>query len=136
MLMFLATSHQTDLSEGNLRLVLIWCGIMIAAAGLALVPLVIARVRRHRHVETLLACTIVWGLLAAFSVGHAVGAQISWAKEYQLRVETGYYDPRDLGDAPLLPWLGWGLLALAYLVLLMWASAGRSTRDQNKLNMR
>lgn len=136
MLMFLATSRQTDLSEGNLRLVMIWCGIMIAAAGLALLPLVIARIRRHRHVETLLAGAIVWGLLAAVSVGRAVGAQISWAKEYQLRVETGYYDPRDLGDAPQLPWLSWGLLALAYLVLLTWASAGGSTRDQNKLNMR
>jgi hypothetical protein len=130
MAFLLASSRQKDPSQDNLLLVMIWAGIMFAAAAMALVPLIIARVRDHRHVETILAGIIVWGLLAALSVGHSVSAQIAWTKEYKLRIETGYYDPQAQGDAPLLPWQTWGVLALGYALLVAWASIGQTMRHQ------
>jgi hypothetical protein len=124
MMHLVASSQQVDLSEGNLRLVMIWAGVLIAAVLLAMIPFLIARIRRHRQGDTILAGAIIWGLLAAVSVGSAIGAQIAWEKEYRLRVETGYYDPRTKGDAPLLPWMRWGLLGLGYGVLVVWSGVG------------
>lgn len=91
-----------------------------------MIPVIAARVRRHRQIEVILAVVIIWALLAAVSVGHAITAQIDWNKEYQLRVETGYYDPQNKGDAPAWPLGSWALLGLGYAVIAAWALAGKS----------
>jgi hypothetical protein len=128
MIGWIASSQQVDLSERNLRIVMIWAGVIIAAAVLAIVPVVLARKRRHRQFEAILAAAIVWGLLAAVGVTHAITAQIDWEKEYKLRVETGYYDPQNKADAPVWPWVSWGILGLGYLVIAGWAVAGSSPK--------
>jgi hypothetical protein len=84
----------------------------------------VAKARRHRQGETILALAIVWAVLAAGSVGYVVNARINWAKEYTLRVKTGYFDPQDVADAPQWPWVKWGLLAGGYEGLLAWSCAG------------
>jgi hypothetical protein len=124
----IAYAEQVDMSEGNWRIVLIWTAVLMGACLLAIVPILIAKARRHRQAETILALAIVWGMLAAGSVGYAVNARINWEKEYTLRVKTGYFDPRDVADAPVWPRLKWGFLAGGLVVLLIFSSTGHSRK--------
>jgi len=125
-LTFLAYAEGGDSSESNLVVVLICAGI-IAAVGLAgLIPVLVARSRRHRYREAIVLMSVVWGVLAAGSLTSTAIAQLKWSKERMLRIESGYYDPRDITDAPPLPWWTWSLLALGYCGLWIGAMAQRS----------
>src|SRR3954454_15511918 len=104
-------SAQRDLSEGNWRIILIWTAVLVGACLLAFIPIAIAGLRRHPHGHTILALALLWGLLTAGSVGYTINSNIRAAKEYDLRIKTGFYDPRDQTDATQSPWIFWGVLA-------------------------
>src|SRR5947209_1622010 len=100
----LATAQADDASGSRLTLVLIWLGIIVAAGIAAMVPLALAASRGHRRGEALLGVTVLWAFLAAGSLIYASMVQTKWAAERDLRVRSGYYDPRNAeDDAPRLP---------------------------------
>jgi hypothetical protein len=114
MLQCLAYAEPPDTSDSNLQLVIVSVVVITAAAVLAFVPVFLAWSRRQRRIDVIVALAVVWGLLAAVSVIHATTAQMKWSKEKNLRIQTGYVDPKDDTDAPPLPWLQWFVLGAGY----------------------
>ncbi len=49
---------------------------------------------------------------------------MNWTKEYTVRIESGYVDPKDLSDKPRLPWGIWAGLLAVYLGMVYWAGRG------------
>lgn len=105
--------------DSNVELVLISAGVFAGVAVLASIPLVMAR--RHRHREIIMAVLIVWGLLSAGSISYCVMQQMNWSAERERRIESGYYDPRDVSDQPRPPILFWIVLGVVYFTTVGWA---------------
>ena len=62
-----------------------------------------------------------WGVLATVSVIRFWLAKIRWSKEAMLLTNTGYYDPGNTSGAPPWPWVQWGVLVVAYAVMVAFA---------------
>lgn len=118
---FLAYAEQQDQSNGGLVTLLLAAFLVVIVWALAFLPVWITWVKRRGRADGIMAGAIVWGLLTAGSLINFTLAQLNWSKERMLRLETGYFDPHDTGDAPLMPWKLWVGLAIAYGVLLAWA---------------
>jgi hypothetical protein len=119
----LATAQADNGSSSRLTLVLISLAIAAAAAIAAMVPLALAASRGHRRGEALLGFTVLWAFCAAGSVIYATMVQTKWSAERDLRISSGYYDPREAdADAPALPIGQWAVLGVAYVGLLAWAA--------------
>lgn len=119
----LATAQADNGSGSRLTLVLIWLAIVAASGIAAMIPLALAASRGHRRGEALLGFTVLWAFLAAGSAIYATMVQNKWSAERDLRISSGYYDPRDAEtDAPPLPVAQWTVLAVAYVGLLGWAA--------------
>jgi hypothetical protein len=125
----LASAEAADPSASQLVVILISLGAMAGAGLLTLLPMALARRRRHPRPESIVAAAVLWGLLAAGSVLYITIARMQWSKEWLLLVKTGYYDPQDRSGEPALPWLLWALLAIAYAVLLIHAARNSSTNS-------
>jgi hypothetical protein len=117
----LAYAESGDPNAMNLVIVLGGVCIVAATAILAFALILTARARGHRHAEFIMVATVFWALITAGSLIYAGNAQLNWSKEYTLRLETGYLDPRDTGDAPRLPWGIWTGLGAAYGAMMTWA---------------
>jgi hypothetical protein len=124
MLWFPAYAEPPDPANTSLTLILALAAIVAAAGAMAFVPILSSWRRRHCHTDGVLAIAILWGLLAAGSGIYAAVSQMNWSKEQTVRIETGYYDPRDASDAPALPWRTWVAIAIAYGGLVGWAEVG------------
>jgi len=61
---------------------------------------------------------ILWGMVMAGSALWMVNAQFKWAHERGILLQSGYYDPQNNSGAPAWPWWLWGVLAVAYGVLV------------------
>jgi hypothetical protein len=120
----LSYADSTDATASNLLLVVISAGLILVAGGMALVPAAIARKRRHRQAEAVLGMAVLWALLAAGLVIYSSMAEMQWAKEQTLRIESGYADAGDNSGAPVFPWPLAGALAVAYAGLVFWARNG------------
>ena len=118
MLGWLAYADSGDSSNSNLLIILISVAVLIVVGGLGFVPVAIAWRRRHRYAEVIGAGAVLWGLLAAGSLIYTASARLNWSRERMLRIESGYYDPRDLSDAPKWPWMAWGGLGVGYGVVV------------------
>jgi hypothetical protein len=123
----LAFAESPESSNVSLVLVLAVAGIVGAAALLAAMPVLISRRRRrHRRNDAVLAFAIVWAVLAAGSGIYAVAQYENWSRERTMRIESGYYDPREADrDAPRLPWVAWTALACGYGALIAWSGVAR-----------
>ena len=125
---FLASAEQTDLSGSGWFVILIGLVVIAAVAALTVIPIVIARRRLRRRAEAVTVAAIFWGLLAAASIIHFWLAKLRWSKEFLLLIKTGYYDPSNTSGAPPWPWGLWGVLAVAYGVLVALALSHKRTR--------
>jgi hypothetical protein len=121
----LASAEAPDTSNAGSLLVLLTLGILVAAAALAVLPIVLARSRQHRHAEIIAALAVLWGFLAAGSIVITSMDEAKWSKERLVRVQSGYYDPNDNGSAPAKPVGAWSGLAALYVVLILWSCASR-----------
>jgi len=117
----LAYAQVQDSSDMSLIMVFAAALILAATAAAAYLLIHIARRRRHRRTDLLAAAAFFWGLMTAASLLYAEQSQMNWSKEYTVRLESGYFDPTDLTDAPKLPWKIWTGLGIAYGAMLMWA---------------
>jgi len=117
----LAYAQVPDSGDTSLVLVFAAALILAATAAAAYVLIYLARRRRHRRTDLLAAAAFFWGLITAGSLLYAEQSQMNWSKEYTVRLESGYFDPTDLTDAPKLPWKIWTGLGIAYAAMLMWA---------------
>jgi hypothetical protein len=116
----LAYAESTDPTVSNLSTVLACAAIVLVAGMFALVPILIAWSRRHRHSQAIFAVAMLWGMLVSISGGSTVLARMKYSHEHLLQIQSGYYDPQDTSDAPKLPWLTWAGLAIAYGTLVAW----------------
>jgi hypothetical protein len=121
----LAYADSTDTTNASIAILVISTGILIAAVAAAMVPICIARSRRILQSDALVPLAIVWALTSAVVSIYAYIAQSRWKREYLLRIQSGYFDPRDLSDAPVLPWTYWYVLGAMYLLLILWAMSGK-----------
>jgi hypothetical protein len=126
----LAYAESADPSSTDLAIVLGGAFIIAIASALASVLIFTSRARRHRQTELITAAAILWGLIAAGSLIYAQESQMNWSKEYKMRLETGYLDPRDTSDAPKLPWGIWTGLGVAYGAMLVWSLSRHTSVSQ------
>jgi hypothetical protein len=121
--LILAYAETADSGSLNLAKILGGLGIVAVAALLAAIVIGVSRSRRHRQAEGIMVATLFWAAITAGSVMYAAAQQLNWSKEYTTRIESGYYDPRDLSDKPKLPVLLWSGLGIAYAALLGWSAS-------------
>src|ERR1700722_1954816 len=126
-----AYAEPTDLSGSSWLLIMICGAILIGVCGLALVPIGMARYGRLRQTEALSAVSVLWGLLAGWNAVSFAIAEFAWKQEWLLRVQTGYFDPRDTKGAPLWSWPVWGSLALVYALLVGFSVVGGSPQQED-----
>lgn len=116
----LANADATDPTISNLTTVLICAGIALGVLIVATAPIMIAWSRRHRHSEGITAVAVLWGLIAAVSVSVPIFDQMKYSHEHLMAIESGYFDPNDTSDAPVLPVPLWAALGVVYMALLAW----------------
>ena len=126
----LSYADPTDNSGSGLVVVLLCLAVTVAAAGLALLPIGLARTRRHLQSEAIVGFAILWALALAGSVVIASMADMKWSKERDMRIKSGYYDPRDNTDAPAKPWAFWGGLGVVYTGLVGWSMAQQNAEPR------
>jgi hypothetical protein len=117
----LAYAEPTDLSASGWLLILECCGAILGVAALVIVPMAIAALRRHQQREIVNTIAFLWGLIAAGSTVWLTIAEFNWKKEWQLRIMTGYLDPRDMTGAPRWPGTLSTILTIAYGVLVVFS---------------
>ena len=137
----LAYADTTDPTQGNF-LILLLCILLIGCvAFMAFLVIFLARSRRHRRADYIMALVIFWALATAGSVAYSADAHLAWAQENTLRLESGYGNPDDVSDVPQTPWKTWLALAAAWGGLISWsmsqknpppASSGQSPSDGAK----
>ena len=124
----LAYAESTDPTSTNLLMILSGAFILAATAALAAVLTFTAKARRPRQSDIITAITLLWALLTAASLLYTVQSQMNWNKEYTLRLESGYLDPKDTADAPKLPWKLWTGLGVTYGATLAWSLSTRRNK--------
>jgi hypothetical protein len=131
MLWPLARAESVDQTVNNLSTILT-CGFIVLVAGaIAFIPVLIAWSRRHRYSEGIVAVAMLWGLCTVLSVASTTLASTKYEHEHELQIESGYYDPTDVSDAPTKPWLTWAALGAGYCALIGWAAIpGRASSDE------
>ena len=126
----LAYAETADSANSGAMFVLLAVGVAIVTAVLACVPMLLAQARRHPHREAIVGFAILWALLTAGSVVMTSMGRMKWNKEQLMRIESGYYDPRDTSDAPTTPWGAWAALGTGYTAMLAWAVAKKRPPEQ------
>ncbi|HWE02970.1 MAG TPA: hypothetical protein VG326_11235 [Tepidisphaeraceae bacterium] len=124
MIQLLSYAEGPDPEDSSLRVVVIALAIIGVIGLLAAIPAAVARRRLHRHREGIVAALLLWAVLSAGSAIFAVNAQTTYAREYNRRIMSGYFDPRDTADAPELPWALWIALMAAYAGVMVWIWSG------------
>ena len=56
-------------------------------------------------------------------------AELAWKQEWLLRVQTGYFDPKNTKGAPAWSWPLWGSLALVYTGVVAVSMVGRNREE-------
>jgi hypothetical protein len=118
----LATAPAHFSPDSNVELILLSAAVVVAVAFLGFIPIQLARIRRHRHSETVLAIIVLWGLFSAVSVSYSIMQQMNWTVSEQQRIETGYYDGPDAAGKPKPPIGFWCGLGAGYAATVLWAS--------------
>jgi hypothetical protein len=121
----LGKAEGPDPTDSNLVLVVIAMATVAVVCILAAIPVATCRRRRLGQTEGIAALMVVWGLLAAGSAIWFANAQISYSREYTMRIMEDY-DARDTTGRPNKPWLIWGFLAAAYGGAILWSATAKS----------
>lgn len=122
MLILLAKAQGADASAANLRFIIIACGLIMATAAAAMLPMLIAWSRKCRHASALGLILLLWAILTASSAVYTTSNHDRWASEQQRLLLSGDYDPQDLDESFAYPWPLWTALGAAYLALLGWSA--------------
>ena len=125
----LARADSVDSTVSNLTTVLICGGIALGVIIVAIIPVMLAWSRRHRHANGLAAIAVLWGLIALVSLSTTAMDEMKYSREHQMSFMSGYYDPNDASDAPALPVAVWVVLGVAYAALLAWPFLLRPAAD-------
>lgn len=117
---------KADVPTGGdgMLLVLTYLGIVAAVGVLVFVPFRLAKGRRHRRIELVAAAAVLWGAAAAGLFIYSTGEQFKWADERSILIDSGYYDPQSIADAPPWPWNATIVLAAAYVAIVCGALLG------------
>jgi hypothetical protein len=72
-----------------------------------------------------MVAALFWGIITAGSAMYTAASRYNWSKEYTVRIDSGYYDPRDTSDKPKIPWVLWSALGIAYAGMVGWALSAK-----------
>ena len=121
----LAKANWSDDPGANMVLMMTWLVVIAGVAIAAFVPFRLASAGGRRRGEGVTALIIVWALIAGFSGIRTSMTRSKWAQDYQIRLQSGYYDPADPQNVPpAWPWKTWAGLAVGYGVLMVFAARG------------
>jgi glucan phosphoethanolaminetransferase (alkaline phosphatase superfamily) len=121
----LAYADANDTTNASIAVLVISSAIFVLAVAAAMFPICIAWKRRIAQSDVVIPLCILWALAGAAVSIYAYVSQTRWTTEYMLNIATGYFDPRDTSDRPSLPWVLWYVLAILYVLLIVWASRAR-----------
>jgi hypothetical protein len=125
----LAYAEAQDGSYMSSEMVL-WGMLIIAGVALAGFVLVyVSRRQKHRGADLVLAGAFFWGIVAAGSLLYVLQSQMNWTKEYTVRIESGYVEPKDLSDKPRVPWGILVGLGVVYLGMGFWVISGKRVEE-------
>ena len=120
----LAYADSSDASQGNFLTLFVCIGAIIAVFALVATVIFVSRRNSSGRGEVILTAAVFWGIISFGSIIYAAVKQMKWTQEQQLELQSGYGDPTAV--APSWPWIMWGVLALIYVFLLVWASRKRN----------
>jgi len=133
MVWVLGYASNADDSASNLQLIMLGLGLVVVGAILASGLVLAARGRGHRQLQLLGGLAVVWAVIAVGSALWFAEARTEWAKDRQIRLESGYASDSNSSDAqgPAAPALLWGGLGVTYLLLVAWTflPAGNGNDD-------
>jgi hypothetical protein len=124
-LSLLARANLNDTS-GNLPVVMIGCGAFLVCAVLAFIPIRIARNRSHFYADAITGVAILWALAAAGSIVFVAYKEFEFAAEQNRMMASGFLDLAVRQQPPTWPWPLWIILAVAYGLVLFFATRGKS----------
>jgi MFS superfamily sulfate permease-like transporter len=116
-----AVAEKTDLSGSQWAVMLIGLLVIGVTAVLALIPIGLARYRRHRRADGITTATLVWGVATAASIIYFWLAKLTWVKEFRQEIMSGNIDPKNAVAPPAWPWAAWSILAATYIALTVFA---------------
>ena len=121
----LAKANAGDAPGSDLALTMTWLLAIAGVAVAAFVPFRLASPRGQRRGEMLTALIVVWAVIAAGSAIKTSLSRAKWAQDYELRLQSGFYDPADPSNTPpAWPWGTWARLAAGYGVIVLMAARG------------
>jgi hypothetical protein len=109
-------------SDSNVELILLSAAVLFVIGFLGFIPIQLARSRKHRHSETILAIIVLWGLLSAVSISNCILQQMNWTASVQQSIEGGYHDRQDTSTKPTYPIALWCGLGVIYTATSAWAA--------------
>jgi len=118
--------NRADMTGGDWGFVLLCVLVLVAAALLVAFPVAISSRRGNPLRELILAGSLFWGALAAWSAFSWIIASWNWSREKNTLMLAGYYQTVAADPGPQVPWTRWGLLGAFFLVLLGLAFRGSS----------
>ena len=125
--MCFALAYAQSAGDSNsLTVIVLAFAIVLGACVLAFIPIFTALSRKNRQSHSVAVMSLFWGVAVAVITIWCMLQRLDWSKELTMRMQSGYYDPRDLSDAPAFPWIILLIGAGAWIVLLTWAFLGAS----------
>jgi len=116
----LANAESWDATQTEFVLILLCAGGIACVCALVSLIVIVGKRKRHPYAPQLTTAAMFWGLISVASIVYVTITQLTWAKENYLELLSGYGNPGQ--SAPGLPWIPWGVLSAAYLVLLGWTA--------------
>lgn len=121
---FVLAYAQSAGDSNSLTVIVMAFAIILGACILAFIPIFTALSRKNHHSHSIAVMSIFWGVAVAVITIWCMLQRLDWSKELTMRLQSGYYDPKDLSDAPAVPWIVLIIAAGAWVALLAWALVG------------
>ena len=123
--MCFALAYAQSAGDSNsLTVIVMAFAIVLGACILAFIPIFTALSRKNHQSHSIAVMSLFWGVAVAVVTIWCMLQRLDWSKELTMRMQSGYYDPNDLSDAPAFPWVILIVAAGAWIVLLTWAFVG------------
>lgn len=120
----LAYAQASGDSSSTLTVIVMAFAIVLGACLLAFIPIFTALSRKHQQSHPIAVISMFWGVAIAVITIWCMLQRLDWSKELTMRMQSGYYDPHDVSDAPTFPWIILMIAASAWVALLAWAMVG------------
>jgi len=132
--MCFALAYAQSAGDSNsLTVIVMAFAIVLGACVLAFIPIFTALSRKNHQSHSIAVMSIFWGVAVAVVTIWCMLQRLDWSKELTMRLQSGYYDPNDLSDAPAFPWIILIVAAGAWIVLLAWAFVGARLPQEESL---